>query len=125
MSDTSGLIRVGYEYPVGAFFWIDSPIGFTVDAEHGHGLQDGGSVDIDCRVRVLSIDSEVIATVALIRPTKPYGAKAAHGAIFTLSLDKIRSWPELIKKREEQLTSKRNHLAKFKTVIAGPYRSSY
>ncbi|MET4103964.1 hypothetical protein ABIE58_003412 [Roseovarius sp. MBR-78] len=77
---------------VGEFFWIkDDLIGVSDDAEHAHHIYDGGSADQSCRIQVLSVEGETVVA-KLLRDSVPYGAEAAHGLLFRLSVEQITRW---------------------------------
>ena len=98
--------EVGDVIPVGEFFWIpdDAIIGYTEDAKHGHRFT-GGSVDIDCTVKVIDVlDRHVV--VELDRPTIPYGAPAPIGTVFFLSIKQINTWPEMIESNKNKADAK-------------------
>ncbi|MGM0584230.1 MAG: hypothetical protein ACQEUZ_06235 [Pseudomonadota bacterium] len=113
-------IEVGEEHQVGEFFWIDDSrwLGFAENAKHGHGLKNGGSVDERCKVRVLAV-REGMAAVVLIRDGKPFGAPAAHGAMFEIPVQQILSWPDKIAAREKHEAHRRDKLAEIRANV-GP-----
>ena len=87
-------VSVGDEFIVRKFFWIETCIGFSRDAKHGHNefsLGRSGSADTKCKVKVLEIDHG-IAKVLLIRDEIPFGAPSACGTIFLISVQQLASW---------------------------------
>ena len=95
--------NVGDIYKVGKFFWIEENnyIGFSKDASHAHGLKRCGSVNTQCKIKILGFEEDDVV-VELITEVIPKGASAANGAIFMLPLSQILSWPELLKQNNKR-----------------------
>ena len=95
-------VKVGQIYNVGEFFWVDDIIGYSSDAQHGHGSFDGGSADTDCTVRVLDVSLDGLdVIVVLMRSEIPYGAPAAIGTIFKITTARMLSWRDIISEQAD------------------------
>lgn len=90
---------VGDEVQVGRFMWVENHIGFDRDAVHGHGLRKGGSIDTDCTVEVRGTYEDKVV-LKLNRGSMPFGAQAAIGTVFCVSMSEFDSWPKLIEKED-------------------------
>ena len=84
---------IGDVIPVGEFFWIkdDVFIGLAPHAAHGHN-SDTGSADVDCTVTIIDHVGTTHVVAQLYRPRMPYGAQAAIGTVFYLSIRQLNSW---------------------------------
>jgi hypothetical protein len=84
---------IGDVIPVGEHFWIkdDVFIGLAPHAVHGHD-SDTGSADVDCTVTIIDHVGTTHVVAQLGRPEMPYGAQAAIGIVFYLSIRQLNSW---------------------------------
>lgn len=105
--------KIGDRIDVVDFFWISDAdlIGFDRDAKHGHEVKSG-SVDVGCTLEVRGF-SGGNAIVSLMRPEVPYGAPAAIGTVFQISLKDLRSWPEKARKIKDDAERKKAMAVKF------------
>jgi hypothetical protein len=84
---------IGDVIPVGEFFWIrdDVFIGLAPHAAHGHD-SDIGSADVGCTVTIIDYVGTDSVVAELGRPRMPWGAEAAIGIVFYLSIRQLNSW---------------------------------
>jgi hypothetical protein len=87
---------IGDVIPVGEHFWIkeDVFIGLSPNAVHGHN-SDTGSADVDCTVTIIDYVGTTHVVAQLGRQAVPYGAQAAIGIVFYLSIRQLNSWGKM------------------------------
>jgi hypothetical protein len=103
---------IGDVIPVGEHFWIkdDVFIGLAPHAAHGHD-SDIGSADVGCTVTIIDHVGTTHVVAQLGRPGMPWGAEAAIGTVFMLSIKQLNSWGPMLNINNE-VSEKRTKLMK-------------
>jgi hypothetical protein len=114
---------IGDVIPVGEHFWINDDvfIGLAPHATHGHDSDTGighqafgadtGSADVNCTVTIIDHVGTTHVVAQLGRKKMPYGAQAAIGTVFYLSIKQLNSWGPK-RTSSQEVSEKRTKLMK-------------